>query len=141
MNLLQASLWPQHSLKRIIKKVMKTSLIMQKKLLAVEMTSRWNEVTSLGNGQEGDYLRIHSVLRQTLPTPRHHLLTIIHKIICYVSIHVFKTKVPYPNFKHNIKIYKTMIQLSMIFSIIAFYYECCKWGRKREESEWGGRQL
>ena len=33
--------------------------------------------------------------------------------------------------KHDIKIYKTMIQLSMILSTIAFYYECCKSGRKR----------
>ena len=33
--------------------------------------------------------------------------------------------------KHNIKNYKTMIQLSMIFSTIAFYYGCCKPGRKK----------
>ena len=33
--------------------------------------------------------------------------------------------------KHNIKIYKTMIQLSMISSTIAFYYEFCKSGRKK----------
>ena len=37
--------------------------------------------------------------------------------------------------KHNIKIHKTMIQLSIIFSTIAFYYECCKSGRKRGERE------
>ena len=29
-----------------------------------------------------------------------------------------------------------MIQSSMIFCTIAFYYECCKSGRKKEESEW-----
>ena len=37
--------------------------------------------------------------------------------------------------KHNIKIYKTMIQLSIIFSTIAFYYECCISGRK-ERVRW-----
>ena len=38
--------------------------------------------------------------------------------------------------KHNIKIYKAIIQLSIIFSTIAFYYECCKSGRKKGEREW-----
>ena len=40
--------------------------------------------------------------------------------------------------KTNIKIYKTMIQLSMIFSAIGFYYECCKSGRKERERGVGG---
>ena len=31
--------------------------------------------------------------------------------------------------KNKIEIYKTIIQLSMTFSPIAFYYECCKSGR------------
>ena len=56
----------------------------------------------------------------------------------YLSIHVFMTEI---HMKHNIKIYKTMIQLSMIFSTIAFYYECCKSERKNGEREWDGRQL
>ena len=58
----------------------------------------------------------------------------------YVSIHVFKTKMPnfkHQYMKHNIKVYKTMIQLSIIFSTIAFYYECCKSGRKERERERG----
>ena len=40
--------------------------------------------------------------------------------------------------KRNIKNYKTMIQLSITFRAIAFYYECCKSGRKkaREGVEW-----
>ena len=53
-----------------------------------------------------------------------------------VSISVFKTKMLISNFKymkHNIKIYKTMIQSSMIFSTFAFYYECCKSGGKGRE--------
>ena len=33
--------------------------------------------------------------------------------------------------KHTIKIYNTTIQLSMIFSTIVFYYECCKSGEKK----------
>ena len=32
---------------------------------------------------------------------------------------------------HNIKIHGTMIPMSIIFSTIAFYYECCKSGRKK----------
>ena len=32
--------------------------------------------------------------------------------------------------KYKIKNYLTMIQSSMIFSTISFYYECCKLGRK-----------
>ena len=43
--------------------------------------------------------------------------------------------------KHNIKICKTIIQLSLIFITTAFYYESCKSGRKMGEMEWGGRQL
>ena len=35
--------------------------------------------------------------------------------------------------KRNIKIYKIMIQLSMTFSTIAFYYKCCKSGRKKRD--------
>ena len=38
--------------------------------------------------------------------------------------------------KHKVKIYKTMIQLRMIFSTIAFYYECYESGRKKGEGEW-----
>ena len=37
--------------------------------------------------------------------------------------------------KHNIKIYTTVIQLSIIFSTIVFYYENCKSGR-RKGVEW-----
>ena len=37
--------------------------------------------------------------------------------------------------KHNIKIYTTVIQLSIIFSTIVFYYENCKSGR-RKGAEW-----
>ena len=47
-------------------------------------------MTSLGNGQEGDFVRIH-------------LLTITHKTMCYISIHVFKTEMPISNMEHNIK--------------------------------------
>ena len=43
--------------------------------------------------------------------------------------------------KHNIKIYKTMIQLSMILSTIAFYYKCRKSEREKGERERDGRQL
>ena len=35
----------------------------------------------------------------------------------------------------NIKIYKAMIQWSMLFSTIAFCYECCKPRRKKGERE------
>ena len=39
--------------------------------------------------------------------------------------------------KHNIKISKTMIPLSMIFStIVFFYYEFSRSGRKKGEREW-----
>ena len=33
-----------------------------------------------------------------------------------------------------------MIQLNMIFSTTAFYYECCKSERKKGENEWGRKQ-
>ena len=42
--------------------------------------------------------------------------------------------------KHDIEFYKTMIQLSMIFSTIAFFMNAVNKRGKRER-EWGGRQL
>ena len=58
-------------------------------------------MTSYENGQEGDFFRMHSVSGLTLTAPRHHLLTIIHRVMCYVSIHVFKTKCQFQNPIHE----------------------------------------
>ena len=63
----------------------------------------------------------------------------IHKMMCYVSMHVFKTNMPIlisNAWNINIKIYETMIPFRMIFNTIVFYYECCKSGRKRKG--WSG---
>ena len=38
--------------------------------------------------------------------------------------------------KHSIEIYKTVIQLSVIFSTIAFYYAVSQGGKRREGMEW-----
>ena len=38
--------------------------------------------------------------------------------------------------KHNINVYKTIIPISIIFITIAFYYECYKSGRNKEERRW-----
>ena len=87
-------------------------------------------MTSLGNGQKGDFLRMHRILGQTLPAPRHHLLTMIHKMMCYISIQDAGFKLQY--MKHSIKIYKTMIPLSMIFSTIVFIMNAVNQEDKRE---------
>ena len=98
-----------------------------------------------------DFLRMHRVSRLTLPAQRHHLhrgitctaaspaprhhlhrgITCLQLYIrwwCYVSIHVFKTKM----LILNSNTWNITLELMMIFSTIAFYYECCKSRRKRE---------
>ena len=40
--------------------------------------------------------------------------------------------------KHNIKIYKLIIQESEISNTIAFCYDCCKSGRKKMSGSWMG---
>ena len=42
---------------------------------------------------------------------------------------------------HNIKIYKTMIQLSMILAQLLFIMNAVNQGEKKGEREWGGRTL
>ena len=87
-------------------------------------------ILCFGNGQDQDFFQImRRVSGYTLPAQRHHLVKIIYKMMCYVSKHVFKTKMQY--MKHNIRINKTIVQLCMIFSPIPFYVGAINQGREK----------
>ena len=102
------------------------------------ISGRITYMTSLENGRERDFLRMHRVSfsGKKLPALRHHLLTIIHKMMCYAFIHVLNTKIPISNFNTWSIILKLLKQWLHKVRFSAFNYECCKSERKKRRVRW-----
>ena len=91
----------------------------------------------MGNGQEGDFYICTGFQGKFCLHRGITCTSQLYIIMCYDDTCILDQDADFKlqYMKHNIKIYTTVIQLSIIFSTIVFYYENCKSGR-RKGAEW-----